>query len=83
MLPLAAHGEVKRAYDNIVATLPSPFREKTSSKVAFTCRVCGKKASHDIPTFIVLEPLEVQADSHNYFKAAVPWTENLLPAAQT
>ena len=82
-LPLAAHGEVKRAYDNIVATLPSPFREKTSSKVAFTCRVCGKKASHDIPTFIVLEPLEVQADSHDYFKAAVPWTENLLPAAPT
>ena len=82
-LPLAAHGEVKRTYDNIVATLPSPFREKTSSKVAFSCRVCGKKASHDIPTFIVLEPLEVQADSHNYFKAAVPWTENLLPAAQT
>ena len=82
-LPLAAHGEVKRTYDNIVATLPSPFREKASSKVAFTCRVCGKKASHDIPTFIVLEPLAAQADSHDYFKAAVPWTENLLPEAAT
>ena len=49
-LPLVAHGEVKRTFDSIVATLPSPFREKASSKVAFTCRVCGKKASHEVPT---------------------------------
>ena len=41
--------------NGIVATLPSPFREKTSSKDAFTCRVCGKKANHDIPTLVALE----------------------------
>ena len=80
-LPSAAHGEVKRTFDSIVATLPSPFKEKASSKVVFTCRVCGKKASHDVPTFIVLEPIISQASGHEFFNAAVPWTENLLPGS--
>ena len=80
-LSLAAHGEVKRTFDSIVTTLPSPFQEKASSKVAFTCRVCGKKSSHEVPTFIVLEPIMPQANSHEYFNAAVPWTENLLPGS--
>ena len=80
-LPLVAHGEVKRTFDSIVATLPSPFKEKASSNVAFTCRVCGKKANHEVSTFIVLEPIISQADSHEYFNAAVPWTEDLLPGS--
>ena len=70
-----------RAFDSIVATLPSPFREKASSKVAFTCRVCSKKASYETSTLIVLEPIISQAGSYEYFNAAVPWTEDLLPGS--
>ena len=80
-LPPMAHGEVKRTFDSIVTTLPSPFREKASSIVAFTCRNCGKKASHEIPTFIVLEAIMPQASDHDLFNAAVPWSESLLPGS--
>ena len=80
-LPLTAHGEVKRTFDSFVTMLPSPFQEKASSKVVFTCRVCGKRASHKIPTFIVLETITPQASCHEYFNAAVPWTESLLPGS--
>ena len=78
-LPIQDHGELQRAFDTIVTNLPSPFREKTSSRVAFSCRVCGKCASYHVSTYVLLKELSPQALSYDYFNAAVPWTEKLLP----
>ena len=76
-----AHGEVKRTFESIIAALPSPFKEKVSSEVTFECRCCCKKASYDVAAYIVVEPLMLTTNCHDYFNAAVPWTENLLPGA--
>ena len=80
-LPLQVHGELKRAFDTIVTNLPSPFREKTSSRVAFSCRVCGKCASYHVSTYVILQELSPQALGYDYFNVAVPWTEKLLPCS--
>ena len=77
-LPTHVHGDLKLAFDSIVMTIPSPFREKASSKVSCSCRVCGKSASYDVPTFVILHALSPTALGHDYFNASVPWTEKLL-----
>ena len=80
-IPSASHGEVKRTYDSIVTTLPSPFKGKASSQVTFVCKHCNKNASREVSTFIVLEPIKSVVTAHEFFNAAIPWTESLLPGA--
>lgn len=80
-LPLQVHGELKSTFDYIVTTVPSPFREKASSKVSFSCRVCGKNAPYHAPTFVILHELSPHALVRDYFNASVPWTEKLLPGS--
>ena len=80
-LPLQVHGDLKRAFDSIITTIPSPFREKASSKVTFSCRICGKSALYDVPTFVILHEQSPTALGHDYFNASVPWTEKLLPGS--
>ena len=80
-LPLQVHGELKSTFDYIVTTVPSPFREKASSKVSFSCRVCGKNAPYRVPTFVILHELSPHALVRDYFNASVPWTEKLLPGS--
>ena len=79
-LPEQVHGEVQRTFDSMAINLPAPFLQKLCSSVTFACRVCGVSSPHFVSTFLVLQPLPIDALGHDYFNAAVPWTDKPLPS---
>ena len=82
-LPDDTHKDLKLTYETIVALIPPPFHEQASSKVLFTCRQCSKQSQHEVATFVLSSSLSVLAQSHEYFEAAFPWSENLICTSES